>query len=104
MSIHDPIFTESTDYTFIQTEPKRFEIKNNTDKLIFEFLAKNNTGKTREQISKELDLPRSSIFDSLNRLHLMNWIEIDFKIKSKSKKGRPSTLYFLKTITQGNKR
>ena len=80
------------------------QFKNSTDSLIFQFLAKNNTGKTRDQICKNLNLARSSVYDSLNRLNLTNLIEIDFKIKSKSKKGRPSTIYYLKNVKQGKNR
>ncbi len=107
MSIHDnkiPIYSEFEDYQPEQLEFKQIGLKNPSDRSIYEFLSKNNSGKTREQICKELQLPRSSVYDALNRLYLSNFIEFDFKIKSKSKKGRPSTIYFLKNVTQGNKR
>ena len=80
------------------------EFKHAIDKMVFEFLLKNgNIGKTREQICSELSIPRSSVFDSLTRLNIAKMIEIDFK-KPKSKKGRPSTLYFLKNYNQGRNR
>ena len=78
-------------------------LKNKTDDLIYHFLLKNNSGKTRDQICTELHLARSSVFDSLNRMHLCGFIETDYKIKSKSRKGRPSTIYYLKNISQGGR-
>lgn len=99
-----PIFDVLANYGEKYSSYEPFVFKNRTDALIFEFLSKNNTGKTREQICKELGLPRSSVFDSLNRLNLTNLIEMEFKIKSKSRKGRPSTIYYLKTVSQGGNR
>lgn len=99
-----PIFNVLAEYEEKYSSVEALTFKNKTDSLIFEFLSKNNTGKTREQICNELGLPRSSVFDSLNRLNLTNLIETDFKIKSKSRKGRPSTIYYLKTISQGGNR
>ena len=107
MSIHDnkvPIYESFNDYYLNKELDDQTQFKNSTDGLIFQFLAKNNSGKTRDQICKGLNLARSSVYDSLNRLNLTNLIEIDFKIKSKSKKGRPSTIYYLKNVKQGKNR
>ena len=93
-------------HTDFQIQPFNVDIefKHTSDKLVFEFLLKSgNTGKTREQICSELNMPRSSVFDSLTRLTIAKMIEIDFK-KPKNKKGRPLTLYFLKNYNQGRNR
>ena len=79
--------------------------KKQLDKEIATFLYKSrNIGKTRDQICKEVNFARSSVFDSLNRMILMDLIEQDHKIINKIKKGRPSTLFYLKYVKQGNKR
>ena len=98
------IFNIFSEFEEGKTLSDQVSFKNKTDSLIFDFLCKNNTGKTRDQICKELGLPRSSVFDSLKRLNLTNLIETDFKIKSKSRKGRPSTIYYLKAVVQGGNR
>ncbi len=88
-----------------RTNLSHINFKHTIDKQIYKFLVKcGNTGKTREQICKELNLPRSSVFDALTRLNIIKLIETDFKIKSKSRKGRPSTIYFVKHIPQGKNR
>ena len=77
------IFNIFSEFEEGKTLSDQVSFKNKTDSLIFDFLCKNNTGK---------------------RLNLTNLIETDFKIKSKSRKGRPSTIYYLKAVVQGGNR
>lgn len=87
------------------TKYEKIDFKHTIDRQVYNYLIKcGNTGKTREQICKELNLARSSVFDALTRLHIIKLIETDYKIKSKSKKGRPSTIYFAKNVPQGKNR
>ena len=81
------------------------DFKRTLDKEIALFLFNSrNVGKTRDQICKNLNAARSSVYDSLNRMVLMDIIEQDHKILNKANKGRPSTLFFLKNTKQGNRR
>jgi predicted transcriptional regulator len=59
-----------------------------------------NSGRTRDQICEAINAARSSVYDSLARMILMDIIEIDHKILNKTKKGRPSTIYYLKHPAQ----
>ena len=108
MSLNDnkiPFFNSFIQDSAIEIEEEHNEFRHIVDGQIFEYLRSHgNTGKTRDQICKELQLPRSSVFDALTRLQISKIVEIDFKIKSKSKKGRPSTIYYLKNIPQGKNR
>ena len=83
---------------------EQLKFKHITDKQIYQFLIQTgNIGKTRDQICTELQIPRSSVYDAVNRLNLAKLVEIDFK-KPKSKKGRPLTVYYLKNLRQGGNR
>lgn len=108
MSINEnkiPIYDFFLEDSDQQSKFEHIDFKHAIDQLIYNFLVKcGNTGKTREQICNELNLPRSSVFDALTRLNIIKLIETDFKIKSKSKKGRPSTIYYVKNVPQGKNR
>ena len=83
------IFNENTDQLVFFKKP--------LDKRIYEYLIQHgNVGKTRDQISNDVYSPRSSVYDALKRMTLLNLIEYDYKRKSKSRKGRPFTVYYVK--------
>jgi predicted ArsR family transcriptional regulator len=62
-----------------------------------------NCGKTRNEIVTYLNIPRTTIYDSLNRMNRKDKIEIDYKLSRKGK-GRPETIFFLKGFKQGTHR
>ena len=72
-------------------------------KILFFLIRTGNTGKTRAQIAAALDCPRTTVFDAISRLSVVGLIEFDYK-HSKTKTGRPQTLYFTKMRPQGNRR
>ena len=108
MSLNDnklPFYNQFIQDSTVELEDENTDFRHIVDKQIFDYLySQGNNGRTREQICKELNLARSSVFDALMRLQILKIVEIDFKIKSKSKKGRPSTIYYLKNVPQGNNR
>jgi len=59
-----------------------------------------NDGKTRKELVLHLNTPRTTVYDSLNRMNRNGLIEIDYKL-SKKGKGRPQTLFYLKGFNQG---
>ncbi|MHA2103743.1 MAG: helix-turn-helix domain-containing protein [Candidatus Hodarchaeales archaeon] len=59
-----------------------------------------NVGKTRKELVLHLDIPRTTVYDSLNRMDRNGLIEVDYKL-SKKGKGRPQTLFYLKGFNQG---
>lgn len=59
-----------------------------------------NEGKTRKELVLYLNVPRTTVYDSLNRMNRKGLIEIDHKL-SKKGKGRPQTLFYLKGFNQG---
>jgi uncharacterized membrane protein len=62
-----------------------------------------NDGKTRKELVMHLDIPRTTVYDSLNRMNRKGLIEVDYKL-SKKGKGRPQTLFYLKGFNQGTNR
>jgi predicted transcriptional regulator len=111
MSLHENKITNYDIFEFELINNSKSELltfKREIDRQIYEFLAKSgNTGKSREQISKEINVPRSSAYDSLYRMILSDLIEIDYKNGKKNKTktiGRPVTLYYIKGTSQGRKR
>lgn len=74
------------------------------DNQIANYLKKTgNKGKTRKEICEFVKAPRSSVYDSINRMSISGWVESDFKA-NKSNVGRPNTIYFLKFTKQGSRR
>lgn len=68
--------------------------------IINYFILTGNCGKTRNELVSHLNIPRTTIYDSLNRMKRKNLIEIDYKLSRKGK-GRPETIFFLKGYIQG---
>ena len=62
-----------------------------------------NLGKTRSELVNQLKYPRTTIYDSLNRMDRQGLIEVDHRL-SKKGKGRPQTIFYLKGLLQGNSR
>ena len=74
------------------------------EKEIVKFLIlTGNIGKTRNDLVVYLNYPRTTIYDSLNRMSRKGLIEMEHKLSIKGK-GRPQTIFFLKGILQGNSR
>jgi len=107
MSINDnniPFYLSFVQNIEFKDSIEQIQFKHTTDRIIYQFLLRTgNVGKTREQICAELELPRSSVYDAINRMNLAKLVEIDYK-KPRSKKGRPLTVYYLVNFTQGRNR
>ena len=68
------------------------------EREILSFLLRTgNQGKIRSEISGNLKFPRTTVFDALKRLQNRGLIETEF-IPSKTRVGRPQTIYFVKGI------
>ncbi|MHA2362734.1 MAG: hypothetical protein ACXAC7_02155 [Candidatus Hodarchaeales archaeon] len=62
-----------------------------------------NIGKTRSQVCKAVNAPRTTVYDTIQRMVHKNIIEVDYR-HFKGKRGRPQTLFYLKGQQQGNRR
>lgn len=69
--------------------------------LINYLIFSGNVGKTRNELVNQLKYPRTTIYDSLNRMDRQGFIEVEHKL-SKKGKGRPQTIFYLKGFLQGN--
>ncbi|MHA1982914.1 MAG: helix-turn-helix domain-containing protein [Candidatus Hodarchaeales archaeon] len=83
---------------FLEKKPsKRYLLER---EIVNYLILTGNIGKTRKELVLHLDTPRTTVYDSLNRMDRNGLIEIDYKL-SKKGKGRPQTLFYLKGFNQG---